>query len=68
MHSSVGNKLAVEFHDMGEHLLKNIADPVQSFRVELEKDSAPSASNVEAIFRRPAVAVFPFENMSGDPE
>ena len=41
---------------------------MQAFRVELEKDSAASASNVEAIFRHPAVAVLPFENMSGDPE
>ena len=68
VHTGVGNKLAVEFEDIGKHSLKNIADPVQAFRVVLEKFSPEGASTAEAIFRRPAVAVLPFENMSGDPE
>ena len=66
----VGNRLALEFIDLGEQSLKNIAEPVRVFRVELggSGEAETEASGPDAIFRRPAVAVLPFENMSGDPE
>ncbi len=68
VHAGVRNKLSIRFDDLGEQSLKNIADPLQVFRVILEKGNAEGASASDASFRRPAVAVLPFENMSGDPE
>lgn len=68
VHAGVRNKLSLGFDDLGEQSLKNIADPVQVFRVALDKVENGNASSAEAIFHRPAVAVLPFQNMSGDPE
>lgn len=70
VHASVRNKLVVDFVDLGEIPVKNIADPVHVFRVNLASSGGGEkghgvASN--ATLRRPAVAVLPFQNMSGDP-
>jgi adenylate cyclase len=50
--------------------VKNIADPVHVFRVNLGPPRGEKGEGVAstATFRRPAVAVLPFQNMSGDPE
>ncbi len=70
VYEQVRRKLAVDFEDLGEHALKNIAEPVHVYRVggAQEGPTSGSASAADAMFRRPAVAVLPFENMSGDPE
>jgi adenylate cyclase len=70
VHSSLRNKLAIEFRDLGEQSVKNIAEPVRVYSVALHapKVSAEMSSASDALFRRPAVAVLPFENMSGDPD
>ena len=60
----------------GEHALKNIAEPVRVFDVNLPGQTAPQAvltkvsvplvaANEE---ERPSIAVLPFDNMSGDAE
>lgn len=66
----VGNRLALEFTDLGEQSLKNIAEPVRVFRIETEglAPAKTKSSAADAMFRRPAVAVLPFQNISGDPE
>ena len=66
----VGNRLAFEFTDLGEQSLKNIAEPVRVFRVELggSRKAKTEASGADALFRRPAIAVLPFENLSADPD
>jgi adenylate cyclase len=66
VHASVRNKLAVTFTDLGEKMLKNIAEPQRVFRVENGERPAMEFDN--ALFRRPAVAVLPFDNLSGDPQ
>ena len=70
VYEGVRNKLDIEYSDLGEKPLKNIAEPVHVFSVRLEGSSEvrDDATRSDAIFRRPAVAVLPFENMSGDPE
>ncbi len=68
VHAGVRNKLVLRFDDLGERSLKNIADPLQLFRVVMEQAAADAPSITATGFRRPAVAVLPFENMSGDPE
>ena len=68
---NVGNRLEVQFDDMGEHQLKNIAQPVRVFEVASGKSSNETAANDEPIAEpadKPSIAVLPFNNMSGDPE
>lgn len=69
----VGDRLQIEFEDLGEQQVKNIARPIRVFRVLLEKgaaappESRPSAA-ATGVAAKPAIAVLPFANMSGDPE
>ena len=70
-HEQVRHKLALEYQDMGEQSLKNIADPVHVYRVAIAGGEDATRSlmpSSDGVFRRPAVAVLPFENLSGDPE
>src|SRR3954453_8268545 len=71
----VGQRLDdVEFEDLGEQSVKNIARPIRVFRVRLEQDrkTAPEdpkdAAAATAISKKPSIAVLPLANMSGDPE
>ena len=69
---NVGNRLDVGFEDMGEHQLKNIAQPVRVYNVgapqpAVAKGEAAPAATVEEE-AKPSIAVLPFNNMSGDPE
>ena len=69
-HEGVRNKLDIVFRDLGEKSVKNIADPIRVFEVVLDDQATAQAtiSPSDALFRRPAVAVLPFENLSGDPD
>jgi len=66
----VRNKLDIDLADLGEKSLKNIADPVHVYGVKLggSTGAADDASGADAMFRRPTVAVLPFENLSGNPK
>ncbi|MDJ0947417.1 MAG: adenylate/guanylate cyclase domain-containing protein [Alphaproteobacteria bacterium] len=69
----VGEKLPVQFADLGEHTVKNIARPIHVYRIDSRADTDPvqedkAASEVLAVPDRPSIAVLPFANMSGDPE
>ena len=69
----VGDRLDVEFEDLGEQTVKNISRPIRVFRVIIENEQAGwKASLPEGSGRhrrpRPSIAVLPFDNMSGDPE
>ncbi len=58
-------KIALEASDMGEHQLKNIAQPVRVFGLRMHEGGlAPTLKLPE----KPSIAVLPFQNMSGDPE
>src|SRR5262249_34546957 len=62
----VRNKVKVGFEDLGIQKLRNIADPVRTYRVT----DAPAVAHTvpKVIADRPSIAVLPFENMSGDAE
>ncbi|MGH8674548.1 MAG: adenylate/guanylate cyclase domain-containing protein [Burkholderiales bacterium] len=68
----VRSRLALDFEDMGEQKVKNIAEPVRVFRVAGE--AAPVAPEAAAkpappsLPDLPSIAVLPFNNLSGDPE
>src|SRR5499433_218974 len=60
-------ELALE--DLGERELKNIAKPVQVFRIAPPAQAAAAAqAPAPALPQKPSIAVLPFTNMSGDPE
>ena len=67
----VHGKVAGNFVDGGEHSLKNIAQPVRVYRLDLAPNQA-AASKVPrptlALPEKPSIAVLAFNNMSGDPE
>lgn len=71
----VGDRLdGVQFDDLGEQNVKNIARPIRVFRIRLAEGPAglPDAMKVGAtspiVSKKPSIAVLPFANMSGDPE
>jgi adenylate cyclase len=71
----VRDRLDVDFEDMGEHQVKNIARPVRAHRILLgggPRLSGPQtgvpANPAHALSDKPSIAVLPFQNMSGDPE
>jgi adenylate cyclase len=63
----------VDFDDLGEQSVKNIARPIRAFRVRLDPAAAAAASAEgngapAGIAKKPGIAVLPLANMSGDPE
>jgi adenylate cyclase len=75
----VEGKLPLKFRDEGEQRLKNIPRPVHVFRVELTPLSStqaeeehtlagPDELSVPGFAGRHAIAVLPFDNLSGDAE
>jgi len=64
-------KVEVGFEDLGEHDLKNVAEPVQVYRITANPSDTGAASPARKplpLPDRPSVAVLPFANLSGDPE
>ncbi len=70
VYDQVKNKLEFGYEYLGEQYLKNIAEPIDTYRVLMEPGAfdAPHSASMDAMFERPAVAVLPFANMSRDPE
>lgn len=71
--SAVGKKLDLNYEDLGEQEVKNIAEPVRAYRVlsksqNTEMDSATGGTTAPGLPEIPSIAVLPFENMSPDPE
>ena len=72
--SQVNNKVEVGFEDLGDQQVKNIEEPVRVFKVtagpceRLEGDLAIVANATAYTSEKPAIAVLPFDNMSGDAE
>ena len=69
VHDQVGNKLPLAFEDLGPCEVKNIAKPVQVFRVLTDLDgSVRHLGEQRSKHAKLSIAVLPFTNMSGDPE
>jgi adenylate cyclase len=67
----IGNRLDLAFEDMGEQTLKNIERPIRVYRVRLDTPTAAGTKDTKSASpkgEKPAIAVLPFNNMSGDPE
>ncbi len=64
----VGNRLDLTCEDLGEQNLKNIQQPVRVFAIAVEEVGRPDESESGMKSGKPAIAVLPFNNLSGDPE
>jgi adenylate cyclase len=72
----VRGKLDIACDDLGSQTLKNIAEPMRAWRVQLGDQGATIALPGSPAGRatalplpdKPSIAVLPFQNMSGDPE
>ena len=77
-YDQVKNKLKLEFEYLGEQQVKNIAEPVRAYQVDLAHAEGRPKLNSDGVTdasqaphkgsRIPSLAVLPFKNMSGDPE
>ena len=66
-YDQVRGKVLVEFADLGEQALKNIARPIRAYAVRLNASIdriAPSPSSAPRL----SIVVLPFANIGGDPE
>jgi adenylate cyclase len=64
----VKNKLSFGYTSLGEQMVKNIAEPVRVYRVNIgSAPSGPKSDRGSDKSEAPSIAVLPFANMSGDP-
>ena len=64
----VRGKVEVEFEDLGEQNLKNMAEPVRVYRLAGFRASTKTMTDGQGLPSKPSIAVLPFLNMSGDSE
>jgi adenylate cyclase len=66
----VRGKVEVEFSDLGEQSLRNIARPLRVYSVGSSPPARQPISPAAALPLpdKPSIAVMPFQNMSGDPD
>jgi TolB-like protein/class 3 adenylate cyclase len=71
-HDHIRGKVGIEFGDLGEQNLKNIAHPVRAYAaVPHGRNSPTRADGIGSTARSPprlSIVVLPFANLSGDPE
>ena len=75
-HRQIRGKVEYDWEDLGPQTLKNIAELMRAWWVNLDGQSSgrarPASSAVKApvlaLPDKPSIAVLPFQNMSGDPE
>ena len=69
VYDEVKNKVDLGYEYLGEQKVKNIAEPVRTYRVQIAPKGLGSAlQSAPPLPDKPSIAVLPFENMSGDPE
>jgi adenylate cyclase len=72
----IRGKIDIAFDDIGSQTLKNIVEPMRTWRMRLDGGVLPippaeppsEANQPLALPDKPSIAVLPFQNMSGDPE
>ena len=65
----VRDKIALEVFDLGDKKLKNIAEPIRAYSLQVGVTVAPDARKPTlALPDKPSIAVLAFQNMSGDIE
>ena len=70
----IGKKLELPYDDLGEQSVKNISEPVRTYRVRIGGGVSTVASGKPTddeslpLPDKPSIAVLPFTNISGDPD
>jgi adenylate cyclase len=73
----IRGKVDIGFADLGAQNLKNIAEPMRAWRLQIDQRPSLSTAPLESpttktqplpLPNKPSIAVLPFQNMSGDPE
>ncbi len=69
--TALGSKLEIEYLDLGEQKVKNIAEPLRAYQIKPAKTN--TSANLQSKtgsdeLQRPSIAVLPFTNMSGETE
>jgi TolB-like protein len=75
-HRQIRGKVDIVFDDMGPQVLKNIAEPMRAWRMQignasastLPRDVSAGSRQPLALPDKPSIAVLPFQNLSGDPD
>ncbi len=69
-YDQVRGKIKVAIDDLGAQSLKNIAEPVRTYRLHLDgvTQTAPLARPAPSLPDKPSIAILPFQNMSGESE
>jgi adenylate cyclase len=67
VHDRVNGRTGLRFVDIGEQRLKNIAEPIRVFEVDLAVDRASSPQSL-ALPDEPSIVVLPFANFSDNAE
>jgi TolB-like protein/class 3 adenylate cyclase len=68
----IRGKVDIGFHDMGAQALKNIVEPMRTWRMQIGNATASKGGSGPsppfALPDKPSIAVLPLQNLSGDPE
>jgi TolB-like protein len=67
-YEQIVGKVAIEFIDLGEQSLKNIARPVRAYAVVSKGSGGATRSRGPHSVRGLSIVVLPFANLGGDPE
>ena len=67
VYERVRGRVSVDFTDLGEQSLKNIARPIRAYAVDLSTDTHRAALPLPSAPRL-SMVVLPFANIGGDPE
>ena len=67
-HEQVRGKVPVEFTELGEQHLKNIARPIRAYAVGLNANYTDRAVSPSSFAPHLSLVVLPFANIGGDPE
>jgi adenylate cyclase len=71
VYQNVKGKIDLAFNDLGPRQVKNIAEPIHSYEIDLgapKLPSEPGGGQSLPLSDKSSIAVLPFDNMSGDPE
>jgi adenylate cyclase len=72
----VESRLDLSYEDLGEQSVKNIPKPIRTYRIQVKPEGGAADARlpgmdeltVPGFSGAPAIAVLPFDNLSGDPE
>jgi TolB-like protein len=65
-HDQVKNKIDARFEDLGAQNLKNIAEPVRTYRIAGQAGDVAPRTAASVALAKPSIAVLPFTNIGGD--